>query len=93
MFAQDLADRRRIAGQALLTRPWHAAFSASATSASAVSGFSLAGLPPTVHRRELAEDLARLIIEQMGNFHGGSLRRPLSGCFIASIASSGRCVE
>src|SRR6185437_1010932 len=67
------------------------AFSANATSASALSGVSLAGLSTTVQPAASAGDTFRVIIEQ-GKFHGVIAPQKPIGCLIASNRASGRCV-
>src|SRR3954453_1478233 len=66
------------------------AFSASATSAKAVSGVSFAGLRTTVQPAASAGDTLRVIIEQ-GKFHGVMAPQTPIGCLIASSRASGRC--
>src|SRR5438045_8961157 len=66
------------------------AFSASATSASAVSGVSLAGLRTTVQPAASAGDTLRVIIEH-GQFHGVMAPQTPIGGRIASTRASGRC--
>src|SRR5258708_35154820 len=58
------------------------AFSASATSASAVRGVSLAGFSNTVQPAAGAGDPLRVIIEQ-GKFHGVNAPHTPIGCLIA----------
>src|SRR6195256_2224734 len=67
------------------------AFSASATSASAVSGVWLAGLSTTVQPAASAGETLRVIIEQ-GKFHGVIAPQTPIGWRITTSRASGRCV-
>ena len=67
------------------------AFSASATSANAVSGVWLAGFRTTVQPAASAGDTLRVIIEH-GKFHGVIAPQTPIGCLIASSRASERCV-
>src|ERR1700686_2508294 len=67
------------------------AFSASAASASALSGVSLAGFKTTVQPAASAGDTLRVIIE-FGKFHGVIAPQTPIGCLIASSRASARCV-
>src|SRR6204780_5678600 len=67
------------------------AFSASATSASAVSGGSLAGLRTTGQPAASAGDTLRVVIEH-GKFHGVIAPQTPIGCRITNSLASGRCV-
>ncbi len=67
------------------------AFSASAASASAESGVSLAGFNTTVQPAASAGETLRVIIE-FGKFHGVIAPQTPIGCLIASSRASGRCV-
>src|ERR1700674_4996977 len=67
------------------------AFSASATSANAVSGVSLAGFNTTVQPAASAGDTFRVIIEH-GKFQGVIAPQTPIGCLIASSRASGLCV-
>ena len=65
--------------------------SASAASASAVSGVSLAGFSTTVQPAASAGETFRVIIEH-GKFHGVIAPQTPIGCRIASSRASGRWV-
>src|SRR5437660_375131 len=64
------------------------AFSASAASASALNGVSLAGLITTVQPAASAGDTLRVIIED-GKFHGVIAPQTPIGCLIASGRAAG----
>src|ERR1700736_5200418 len=67
------------------------AFSASATSANAVSGVWLAGFRTNVQPAAGAGETLRLIIEQ-GKFHGVIAPQTPTGWRITRSRASGRCV-